>query len=435
MADMNSDAEYVEELVSDAKLVASYGRRAGLFTDARLYAAIAAVERLQAKDSFAQEVVDLQLAVNEASKAVPFTTLVALKEGWVPGSSGRAKKRLTVLLLSSVLLMIIAGQLFQVYSQGVAILKEINTLSLSDPDRRFGQLTRQLVGARQEISSSPPLDQEKDTLKRQAYFQIYDDLRNLDQRLFSVVSKVRKYEGTAAYPFTGSYLLMDVYYRLQRFLGYESPAARIHFTPQNPALPYSDGSGKEPSESGSYACQQASPFSAMIENQVKYIGEKFGDTTNFQGMVRDYINSSIYMVCYEYIVHTPYYIPSMANLSSEVSDAIAPYALWVLPSLFGALGAIIFYLRLILDPLRPDPGSIRILHRVILGSLSGMVLAWFWIPESAAGIDLSSIGFGLFALAFVFGFSLDVFFTMLDRFVVIANTAIGNMGGGRSTPT
>lgn len=429
---MASDAEYVDELVSDAKLVANYGRRAGVLPDGTLFKAIAAVERLSDKDATSQQVIDLQVALNQTSKDVPYTTLVALREGWVPGATGHAKRRLTVLLLTSVLLMIIAGQLFQVYSQGTTLLKEINSLSLSDPDRRFGQLTRQLVSARKEISLSADTSQDKDTLKRQAYFQIYDDLRNLDQRLFSVVNKVQAYREKASYPFTGSYFLLDLYYRLQQAMGYESLDAQRHFSlGKQAALPYQDGTGKAVPMTSSYACPQAAPFSTEIDKQVKYIGDKLGDSKNFQSMVRDYINSSIYMLCYEYIVYTPYYIPSMANLSADVSDNIAPYALWVLPSLFGALGAVIFHLRAILDPLRPDPGPIRILHRVVLGALSGMVLAWFWIPETGAGIDLSGIGFGLFALSFVFGFSLDVFFTMLDRFVVLANTAIGNIGGSR----
>jgi hypothetical protein len=343
---------------------------------------------------------------------------------------------MTALLLSSVVLMIIAGQLFQVYSQGVAILQEIRALSLSDPDRRFGQLTRQLVSARQEISLSSDSSQDKDTLKRQAYFQIYDDLRNLDQRLFSVVKKVDEYRETSSYPFTGSYLILDIYYRAQQALGYDGKEASRHFAFGNQSsLPYQDSSGKSSPTESSSGCPRAALFATEVDKQISYIGEKLGDTKNFQSMVKDYINSSIYMLCYEYIYYTPYYIPSMEALSADVSDNIAPYALWILPSLFGALGAIIFHLRVILDPLRPDPGPIRILHRVVLGSLSGMVLAWFWIPESGAGIDLSSIGFGLFALSFIFGFSLDVFFTMLDRFVVVANTAIGNMGGARSAPT
>jgi hypothetical protein len=426
---MSSDAKYIDELVADAKLVASYGQKAGLFTDGALYSAIAAVERMATKDPSSKQVINLQVAMNKSAEVVPFTTLVALKDGWVPGSGGRSKKRLTVLLVMSLALMIVVGQLFQVYSKGVSILGEIQALSLADPDRRFGQLTRQLVSARQEISLGTDTDQVKDTLKRQAYFQIYDDLRNLDQRLYSVVKKIGEYNEVSSYPFTGSYFLLDIYYRFQKALGYDGKAAVDHFSFGKQAqLPYQDTSGKDDKNQSVQGCQREELF-ATVDRQISYIGEKLGDKKNFPNMVRDYVNSSIYMLCYEYIYYTPYYIPSMDSLKSMMTDNIAPYALWILPSLFGALGAIIFHLRVILDPLRPDPGPVRILHRIVLGSLSGMVLAWFWVPDSGIGVDLSGIGFGLFALAFIFGFSLDVFFTMLDRFVVISNTAIGNIGG------
>jgi hypothetical protein len=454
---ISQGSRYVDDLLRDAKLIADFGLRAGLFEDAGLYSAIAEVDRLPEKEPWAPEVTALQLEMNKAANKVPFAMLVELRNGWTPGESGKVRVRLTVLLVISVVLMIAAGHLSQIYNRGIALISEINALSIADPDRRFGQLTRQLVAARREIALADADELGKDTLKQQAYFQIYDDLRDLDQKLDSLVIRVEKYEDEASYPLFGSWVFWDAYYGLQRYFGYADQQALDYFNKRaRPNLPYASdaaAAGNSNSisdllkniresiinfsgfraESDLSVCSQAKTSETYIEAQVTYIINKFGDKDNFPRMMREYANSNIYMLCFEYIKYNPYYIPSMDALSQKVGERVSPYALWVLPGLFGAIGAIIFHLRMILDPLKPHPSPFRIIHRVALGSLAGMVLAWFWVPETRYGMDLANIGFGLFGLAFVFGFSLDIFFTMLDRFVNLSNTAIGNIGSSGST--
>ena len=51
----------------------------------------------------------------------------------------------------SLLLMFVVGSLYVFYNQGVALLAEMQTLSTKQPDRRFGQLERQLLIARAEL--------------------------------------------------------------------------------------------------------------------------------------------------------------------------------------------------------------------------------------------------------------------------------------------
>lgn len=118
-------------------------------------------------------------------------------------------------------------------------------------------------------------------------------------------------------------------------------------------------------------------------------------------------------------------------MESEVSQALSPYAFWLLPALYGALGALLFHLRIILDPRLRDPQGIRIVHRITSGILAGMILAWFWVPDTTIGGQLGEIGLGLFTLAFVFGFSLDVFFSLLERLVAPTTAAIDKVGSAK----
>jgi hypothetical protein len=98
---------------------------------------------------------------------------------------------------------------------------------------------------------------------------------------------------------------------------------------------------------------------------------------------------------------------------------------WLLPGLYGLLGACVFVMR---DLLRDNGsskagGDVRIvdlltlLLRVALGGLAGIIIGWFSVPTSqntsSAAISISSISFGM---AFLAGFSIETLFTLLDRF-------------------
>lgn len=348
--------------------------------------------------------------------------------------------------------MVLAGHLSQIYNNGVSLLSEIRVLSVSHPDRRFGQLSRQLLAARKEIanSASKSGSLESQSLGLQAYFQVFDDLRELDLQLSQVSGRVEKYSDQASFPIIGAKLFLYYYYAFQRYLNVADSDTLIWLQKQNPAsLP-----GPNPAQNGAVPVSplpqpivavlselglyNKSPFCAqkidaenLIRDQVRFIDDVM-HYNYFANVAKEYFYANIYNNCFESIKYGPSYIPSMDELASSVSGLIAPYAMWILPGLYGAIGATIFYLRMILDPLVPDPSKSRIFHRIVLGALSGMVLAWFWVPDTRFGTDLANIGFSLFALCFIFGFSLDVFFAMLDRFVKVSVGAIGQMGADQA---
>ncbi|MGX7004878.1 hypothetical protein [Caballeronia sp. KNU42] len=99
---------------------------------------------------------------------------------------------------------------------------------------------------------------------------------------------------------------------------------------------------------------------------------------------------------------------------------------WLLPGLYGLLGACVYVLRdlvLLRDNVAPVQdkrvvGILLILLRVALGGLAGIIIGWFWVPSSTPGntsvvaVPISSIPFGL---AFMAGFSIDTLFSLLDR--------------------
>ena len=94
---------------------------------------------------------------------------------------------------------------------------------------------------------------------------------------------------------------------------------------------------------------------------------------------------------------------------------------WLLPGVYGLLGACFYLMRTMLQTGRERlPGSGRtlaavdILLRMAAGGLAGIIVGWFWVP-AASGTPMSSVPSLSFGRAFLAGFSTDALFSMLDR--------------------
>jgi hypothetical protein len=66
-------------------------------------------------------------------------------------SRSGARKMTYACVALSLLVMFLVGSLYVFYNQGAALLAEMQTLAAKQPDRRFGQLERQLLVARAEL--------------------------------------------------------------------------------------------------------------------------------------------------------------------------------------------------------------------------------------------------------------------------------------------
>ncbi|ADZ91876.1 hypothetical protein [Marinomonas mediterranea] len=91
---------------------------------------------------------------------------------------------------------------------------------------------------------------------------------------------------------------------------------------------------------------------------------------------------------------------------------------YVLPLIYGLLGAFIFVLRSLLQQVRSLTYSasreIGYRLRLTLGCLAGMITGWFLKPE------MGEMALSPMAFAFLAGYSIEVLFTLLDK--VIDNT-------------
>jgi len=94
---------------------------------------------------------------------------------------------------------------------------------------------------------------------------------------------------------------------------------------------------------------------------------------------------------------------------------------WLLPGLYGLLGACVYVMRRLIltrDALPRDGGvlnALSLLLRIALGGLAGIIIGWFWVPAGGSGGALLQITSVPFGVAFLAGFSIETLFSLLDK--------------------
>ena len=359
----------------------------------------------------------------------------------------------------SMLLMFLVGSLSLFYTKGVSLLTEIETLDARQPDRRFGQLERQLLVAQEQLfalnrtdaplalgtggtsaadsgvqssntqGGATPVDSRRnaqiDDLARESAYAIMHELRDLNFALKSIEGRVAAFENEAQAPLAGISGIRS----FSRFL-----AAKLEM-PVSPAkaavVALALASGSLPAESPNLdAIQHLCSLPVIEAKNPPGSGPTpppSSPLSNSYVLGMD-MNKFYRQACKYNLNYVSISVPSADLWAHAIKERISPYAMWILPCLYAALGSMLYFMRLILDQSQVNPPVFRIVHRVALAALAGMILAWFWEPTFGRNAEFQSIGFGLFTLAFIVGFSIDVFFTLLDRLVNMSNAAISKLG-------
>jgi hypothetical protein len=127
--------------------------------------------------------------------------------------------------------------------------------------------------------------------------------------------------------------------------------------------------------------------------------------------------------------HDTLFLPSKFQTESASIRAVAVQVIdvmqkWLLPLLYGALGAMVFVVRTLSmqarDRLFRREGLVSLVLRVFLGMISGLAIGWFWNqnPQGATSVGaLTATTLSPFALAFVAGYGVELFFALLDKIV------------------
>ncbi len=111
-------------------------------------------------------------------------------------------------------------------------------------------------------------------------------------------------------------------------------------------------------------------------------------------------------------------IKARFTLQQNAKFVLQVLQLYLLPLLYGLLGACVYVLRMLTTEMRnltyELESNIRYHMRVQLGALSGLAIGWF---ASSPGIGLSLNAVSPFALAFLAGYSVEVLFSIMDGLI------------------
>lgn len=108
------------------------------------------------------------------------------------------------------------------------------------------------------------------------------------------------------------------------------------------------------------------------------------------------------------------------NISRETSSKVVLSILqrYLLPLLYGLLGASVYILRTLSSQIRArtysEASNIDFRIRLYLGTLGGMVSAWFISPDVASGMVKA---LSPFAIAFLAGYSVELLFAVMDKII------------------
>ena len=368
-----------------------------------------------------------------------------------------------VCIFLSMLLMFLVGSLSLVYNKGIALLSEVETMAAQQPDRRFGQLERQLLVAQDDlfppdqmqlkslpvelggkpeepkVAAKTPIDE----LARESSYVTLHELRDLNFKLKSLETRVGDFENLSSSPFPGvpklETFVTTAMASGSNFVGASKTADAI--TAELPAPETKQGAAGDGEAAGNKPSAGTDTMNFFCQGQpaAKLQNENGGasDNTATQSVAPQESDSQVLgmdmrrivdQACKYSLNYVSMTVPPVDSWALRIKDSINPYAIWILPCLYAALGSMIYYMRLILDAAQENPPIYRIAHRMALAALAGMILAWFWGPAFGGNSEFKAVGFGLFTFAFVVGFSIDVFFSLLDRLVFISTNAISKFG-------
>jgi hypothetical protein len=515
----------IDDLLRDSRLVYDYCNSVGGIDVDALIAAINAVEALTGDDRVpsAAAVIELRKQYAQGRTQMPFDVFYSLRNGWTIFPP-RSKKWVTAGVVGlAIVFMICVLHLTRIYNRGVDLSAELSVLEASQAERRYGELERKLLDARQRLfpistssvavgsvpcgveESAAPCNgaqggastniDEKYLLAREASHLMVFELVNLDQRIKDVNVRMGEFQEQARYPIVG---MGAIEYSLSKFQSgawaalvswFGCPAGStakdggctLTQSSENDRPAQEEGAKtavlaasvevvrlqaqalpETPARhDGTQAEEQQRPaYDTLYDPRLSGMSEVFCRKVN---LLEDYVSGQLskdelaskdaflgkltYSLGDTFGVSTAgaiiqncalglsYYsgaIPDIEAINMRVKDKLNLYSMIILPAVYGALGAIVFFMRPLLNPRLPNPGMTHTLYRIALGALAGMILAWLGMGMFGTDEAFKSVGLGLFAVAFILGFSIDVFFDLLDRLVGISRGAVKKIGSPAS---
>jgi hypothetical protein len=426
----------ITQLLADAELVALYGQRSGKLSDTKLAVAIQQAHQVQPGLEWGSAAaVDLQTALSEAIRVIEPVTLVDL-HNWNPfdaaaeASEQRSNMTRVGFVTIAVILMLCCGYYTIWYKTATQLLANIASATTEQQNLIINETFFSLVGDKPNVS--PEDFKNPNSIINNAIRQKIAQLQDIEKE----IQKNRKdYNSVNLYLFPA----IPFFYYVKSYFA----------TEPNLALPYL-GNPACDQQAIEAVLQQTAPSPATLDNAKPtpaavagvssdpsgvgtIIQPRQGDDEEAQQVAglkssvqrNQRISNDIRCILgLQAITQFNQFKLDVGALKMTIEVV----GIWVLPGLYGALGAMMYFMRWFLNQMRPNPGFGRVVLRVSLSTFAGIAVGWFWSPSLSENLAPNEITLGVLAIAFLVGFSIDVFFALLDRMVILANSAINRLG-------
>ena len=415
----------VSDLIDDAHLVSAFGLRAGLIKNNGIFEAIQKAQSAGSTLSWASvEVIDLQKALSVAIQDIAPITLLDLRGKFAPFDPEKSRQKdgliLQTALIAVALFLLILGAYYSNLQDRMARTSfEIE----QGKSKHQNELVVEMIPFMKDLPSQDSQNQElgdPSSLSRLAFRDRITAARELDSGIFNDNQT--------------SYALLDEFdHPMDRVIktvvfgqGAGALAANADAANPSPDAHAAISATKVVLPMNSFEnCGVTTDESVPKEVVLQASGQSV-DIAKFSNLVREDDKIIGQIRCL--IGLSPVEKPSFSPLTRSKSDVELKTSLQfvtavVLPAIYGMLGAVIYHLRICLNPLRPDPQSIRVLLRIFLAGFAGVASSWFWQPNTSGRIDFAGVSVGVLAAAFLVGYGIDIFFNLLDQLVIVANKA------------
>ena len=430
------DRHDVDRLLADARLVLDYAARSGKLENDKLLVAVTDVEAARAAggEPSTDQISALYIALNEAVTRIVPMTLQELRAGRSPFSD-RTQRSIRVsqiwLCLSTILItVLVAFYTLQLHQDQNALVAYQQITDSHASDRLFA--LRKLV-------------QIEGALKKQdSYFDRFHhdlvEMKDLNARLSSAYLLIR--EAAIAKPFP--------FYFKPGFVENQRPEeAKAANKPsrslwdflsgpakvvENPSPPKDDGSQKNEVSKDKKNQNSDLSNSKATDDCIRDNTKSDDDDPSWLSAMRlDSANEFCFLQRIN-LGYNPFEFPNVAFFAAAIQNRMATINGWVLPLLYGLLGAVVFLLRNMLSGQGTFFDIYSAVIRVGAGGVAGIIIGWFSVPATLSTAIVAPATLP-YIVAFLAGFSIDIVFSLLDRLIKTISEVQGKSDGRGKIPT
>jgi hypothetical protein len=393
-------------LNADARLILEYAVRAGKLRDDSLAEAI---QSLEASDS-ARNIIDLQNAMNAVVGQIVPMTLVDLRAGRNPFDQrnvhARRRWQIGLSFATLVLIAVIAYYQFLVQGQESALRAYREVVEARGSER--------ITEVRKLVQQGHAL--AKDSCQRDAYHKARHELRQVADRTVVASTTLFQLSQSSAWP------LVDSIGEVASWIGVRNmmPVAMAAASPNHPvasATASQVGPAADSSNVIGDPCDESKRSGVIPPGYPEWLRNVVFDSIDEFCFASKISVDRLSSVDPLRLGSTSYFGPRGSSYDpvTTVEQRMRVEIGWLLPFLYGLLGACVYVMRrLLFDTKAAVVENVVIVLRLALGALAGVAIGWFSASSNGPSTSLAASSFP-YMLAFLAGFSIDILFAVLDR--------------------